>query len=326
MLTSKSGPVTFSVIPNPLTGVRVALSFKVALAHCVFARLQGQNYAEGAPKGTEAACLAFALWLRVNNALCGDPIAAKKSKVGSTVCGAHNGHFTISWEVKGTLSAARKSLKTALMNLKPAAVSGTYGNCMRSIGLQIKKDAFNAAVKQFVTAISGGVSCWVTGNIKVADGKKTNKETGAVTIVRAQTKADDVVKVLAKALSPGAAKSPQKAGEEISKCDLGPRTRIAVSGWSAWVLADYIKSKLQGVQVVIADDGVVTGLKASQLAKLKKGVDAFIASKHGKIPAPALGGVLAYLASSSASLGYPDIVALSKVSVAEIKSALHKNL
>ena len=139
-------------------------------------RLNGSWYCDCLPSGAEEACAFYALYLNVRKALCGDPSAMKASKIADVSCGASNGHAFMSWQVKGTGSAVRKSLGIAVRALKPGSVYSAYQHCIRQIGGKPNRDNFNWAANEVLSAAKRGVMCGVIGKIKLGGANKTPKK------------------------------------------------------------------------------------------------------------------------------------------------------
>jgi hypothetical protein len=315
-MEQSAGKVSVCVIPTKLVGdVAVSLSFKMDLEGCALCCLTGCMRCAcegGVPVGADEAAAAYALYLHVSNALCGDPVAAQKSKVGAVCCGSHNGAFVMSWKMKGVLSHVRKALGIAIKNLTPGKLFGTYANCMRAAGHRPNKEAFNEAAHQLVAGINAGVDCCVVGAIKT-DAEKLKA----------------TVDVLKSKVNPGTAGTPRAANKSAVKCTHDSNVEVKVSGWAAFVLSDVVRSQMKGVVPAMCNKSVIIPMKASSwesaAAKLKSKSSDYIKLKYGKLK-DSMGDVLAYLAASNAALSCADLKKLSKVKEADVISSLKAGL
>lgn len=183
MIESKKGNISLFLQRTPLVAdVAVCMSFAAKCSGCTLNKLISGGCGGCAtlappdkkcpepvlcfPEGSEESCLCYALYLVVKSALCGDPLATAKSKVGSAYCGFNNGSFFICWRVKGTGSAVRKSLGIALKSLNPAKYYSVYDHCMKSLGKKSDRSHFTYVANALVKNIKDEISCGVVGNIK----------------------------------------------------------------------------------------------------------------------------------------------------------------
>jgi hypothetical protein len=316
MIEAKKGNVNIYIQSTKLAGdVAVCICFDMNINSCCLNRLNcGWSYCDCNPSGIEEACVVYATYLNVNNLLCGDPVAMKSTKVGSTRCGSHNGHFFISWKVKGTVSAVRKSLGIALKGLVPSKLYSTYTHCARSVGCKVDRATFNWAADEVLKAIKSGVQCGVVGNIK-ADKEKVEK----------------IVQIISKKLNPGTSATPKTKPSGHTQCDHKNVVDVKVSGWAAYVVKDYIMSKAKGVVPLICNKSLMIMMKQnswdSLSSKLKIQSSDHIKARYGKV-GPELGNVMAYLAISSGSVSCVDVKPLLQgiITAAQVTSVVKEAL
>lgn len=319
MIESKNDKVNIYIQPTTYLGdVAVGVCFKASLNACVLGALNGLCNCTCLPPGSEEACAAYALYLAVADKLCGNPLAAKNSKVGRVDVGYHNGCLVFTWKMKGTVSHVRKALGMAVSALKPGSLYSLYGHCMRRLNGKVKKEHFNDAAKKLLAGINQGVVCCVIGKIKLG---KTNAD--------AKTKVDDMAQKINNKLSPGKIGTPQAENKEHGSCDHSSLTELKVSGWQAYVVKDYIKSKARGVEPLMTNNSVLVPMKESSYnslkKRIKKQVGVFVNQKYSKLGSEC-GPVLAYLALASSSLSCTDAKKLCGVKSSDIVSALNSNL
>lgn len=197
LIEAKKQNISLFIKRTPLVGdVAVSISFNAKLNGCTLASLKsgvscsctttiktkdkkGNEVEENVscfPAGSEETCLCYAQYLVIQNALCGDPLATARTKVGSVDCGLNNGKFFICWRVKGTGSAVRKSLNFAIKSLNPAKYFSVYDYCVKSLGRKSNRDHFNYVADLLVSSIKSELCCGVVGNIKT--GAPTKKGAG----------------------------------------------------------------------------------------------------------------------------------------------------
>lgn len=189
MIESKKGNISLFLQRTPLVAdVAVCISFTAKCSGCTLNKLISGGCGgcttltppdkkcpepiQCFPEGSEESCLCYALYLVVRSALCGDPLATAKSKVGSVDCGFNNGSFFICWRVKGTGSAVRKSLGIALKSINPAKYYSVYDHCMKSIGRKSDRSNFTYVANALVKNIKDEIVCGVVGNIKTHSAPK----------------------------------------------------------------------------------------------------------------------------------------------------------
>lgn len=337
MIEAKKKNVSIFIQPTKLTGdVAVCLSMNLKVNGCCINKLYSGLSCKSHPSGLELSNVAYAMYLNVNHLLCGDPLAMKSSKVGNTVCGSHNGMFFISWKVKGTISAVRKSLGIALKGLTPGKLYSSYQQINRSLNLTPKyeevdgeieevvgsapnREEFNWAAQEIISSIkNNGVCCGVVGNINLG---KTASEHGK--------KVDEMLDVLVKKLNPGEVSGKKTKPQDGKSCNHDEAV-IKVSGWSAYLLKDYIMAKARGVVPVICDKEIIVPVKKSSWdslsSKLKAAASDYVKLRYSKV-GKELGNVMAYLAISNGSVSCVDVKSLLKgVTTEQVTSAIKSAL
>jgi len=319
MVKVKQGKVSLFVNSvNILGDVAVSICFNANLKGCVLSRLNGSGNCDCLPEGTEDACAAYALYLAVEDKLCGNPLATKQSKVGKVQVGQHNGCLFFTWNMKGTVSHVRKSISMAISALKPGSLYSLYGHCMRKLGVKLVREHFNSAANKLLSGINQGIDCCIIGKIKL--GKTAEEE---------KKKASDMLQKISNKLSPGSVATPRVESKEGSACDHKNTTELKVSGWQASVVKDYIMSKARGVEPIICNKSLLIPMKESTYevvkAKWKNQLSLFVQQKYKKL-GNECGPVLAYLAVSNAALSCEDAEKLCNASAATIESAIRNNL
>lgn len=313
MLEGKKDNITLAIARTSLVGdVAVGISWKVALSSCTFNKLKGSCYCTDCfPELSEEACVCYAVYLTVRNGLCGDPLATARSKVGSVNCGYHNGEFSISWKVKGTGSAVRKSLGIALKYLVPEKLYSVYQHCVKEAGGKSSREVFNYAAANVIKALKDGVHCFTVGNIKLVKKDDNGKEVDAVDIA-------DMLSVLNKKLSIGSVSGDKKAPSGHVDCNHAGYTEIKVAGWGTCILADYISAKVKGLTPTIYNKSIMLPVDEKKWKsfseKIKKQVKDFVAQKYSKL-GNELPGIIAYMIVSHGAVGCRDAHAVVKSGV-----------
>ncbi len=317
MIESKKEGLSIFIEPTKLVGdVAVGICFPLNCNGCAFNRLCGNAGCPNQcyPVGAEEAALGYSLVLAVRQALCGDPLAVAKSKVGSVEGVAHNGMIGINWKVKGTGSAIRKSIGLAIKALDPARVFPAYTRCVKHLGGSPSKETFAYIADVASKSVKSSLTVGILGNTKV------NKEG-----------LDAMLEVLAKKHDPSAVKGTKTKPSEHVACDHPEHTEVKVAGWQSAVLADYIRSKVRGLDPMLCDKHLLLPIKSSQwdtlAAKLKKGVKDFSQAKYAKV-GDDLPAVFGYLTLSSGQLCVSDVKSAvsNKLSASSIEAAILKSL
>lgn len=317
MIESKKGGLSIFLESTKLVGdVSVGLCFELACNGCAFNRLCGVSdcASQCFPLGAEEAALGYALASAVRQVLCGDPLAVSKTKVGSVECVAHNGHLGLNWKVKGTGSAIRKSLGMALKVLDPAKMFPAYSRYIKQLGGSPDKDSFNYVADAAAKAIKSDLTIGILGNTKL-DNDTINA----------------MLEILSKKHNVSSTKGSKSKPAGHSACDHSNLSEVKISGWSSAVLADYIRSKVKGLDPILCDKHLLLPIKDSQwktlAAKLKKGVKDFAQAKYAKV-GDNLPAVFGYLTMSSGQLCASDVKSAvnNKLSASSIESAILKGL
>lgn len=319
MFESKKGKVNVCVkTTNFLGDVAICLCFKLELNGCVMNRLKGAGHCDCLSKGCAEACAAYALYLAVADKLCGNPLAAKNSKVGRVDVGYHNGHLFFTWKMKGVVSHVRKALGVAVSALKPGSLYSLYSHCMRNVGGKANKEHFNNAANKIINGLNQGVDCCIVGKINMG---KTASDSN--------TKVSDMAEKINKKLNPGSAGSPRSEYDDGKKCDHKTMTELNVSGWKAYVVRDYIMSKARGVEPLMCNKSLLVPMKSSSYEalknRIKKQVDTFVNQKYSKL-GEECGPVLAYLAIANSCLSCADSKQLCRVKSSEVINAIKSNI
>ncbi len=317
MIESKKGGLTIFVDHTKLVGdVSVGVCFSLACNGCAFNRLCGSSGCPSHcfPAGSEEAAMGYSLALAVRQSLCGDPLAVSKSKVGSVECVAHNGMFGINWKVKGTGSAIRKSIGLAIKALEPAKVFPAYSRCIKQLGGSPNKESFTYVAEAVAKDIKSNLVVGIVGNTKVD-----------------KAALDAMIEVVAKKHNTSMPKGSKSKPAEHTPCDHDSFTEVKVSGWSAAVLADYIRNKVKGLDPMLCDKFLLLPIKDAQWktlsAKLKKGVKDFAKAKYDKVGND-LPAVFGYLTLASGQLCASDVKSAinNKLSASSIEAAILKGL
>lgn len=326
MLEATHSNLSIFVERTGLVGdVAVALSFECKLSPCCLIKLQCCCGCECFPQGSEEACVAYSLYLAVNAALCGDPLATSKSKVASVACGYNDGEFVISWKVKGTGSAVRKSLGIALKQLAPSKTYATYSRCVKEVGGKADREAFNAAAENVLKAIKGSVQCGVVGAIKTHKvDPATKKETVALDL-------KEMLSILHKKLPQDSVEGKKSPNKEHRPCSHEDKSEVKVTGCDAYFLKDYVSSKVRGVEPIICDKVLLVPLKPSMWEtlskKLKQTVGDYVEAKYAKVKND-LHTIIAYMILSKAECGVGSVAKLvkSEMKAGDVTRALTKAL
>ena len=295
-----------------VSDVVVSVSFKTNCSGCCLNKLKSNYQCECFPKGSEESCLAYSMYLLVNNALTGDPLAVSKSKSSCVQCGCNNGTFFITWKVKGTGSAVRKSLGMALKQMNPAKLYSMYANCVKHCGGKPDRESFNYVVDKFVKSMKDSVHCGVIGNIK------TEKKDGNKTVPALDLPA--MLEVLAKKVNLSDADTPKSESKNHKDCDHSTSTELKVSGWEATVVKDYIDSKARAQIARVCDKYVLVNMHPNKwdtmATKLKDRLKDHIKQKFAKLDTDNnLAPLLGYMMLSDATGSCMDAKQMIKKNV-----------
>jgi hypothetical protein len=324
MLEVKKNNITLLTERTSLVGdVAVNISFKSKVNSCCLNKLRGgwscempdaKDEKHCFPAGSEEACVAYALYSVVNNALCGDPVATSKSKVGSVNCGAHNGHFFICWKVKGTGTAVRKSIGIALKCLIPDKMYAVYQQCIREIGRKPDRDVFNYVADSIGKDIKDDVRIAVVGNIK------TTKEV-----------MQSIIDVLVKKLVHQPTKGVKTKPSGHKECNHSHLTEIKTTGWSTFVTRDYIAAKLKGINPQICDKYILLPMQQAKWdvhrGKLKSSIKDYVAARYAKAK-DNMSAIMGYIMIANAYCSSYDVSSMLKADIkpADVEKAISSTL
>lgn len=323
MLEGKAGGLSVFIASTKLVGnVAVSLCFPMHVNGCSLAKMgaggQGccSNSSESGcfPSGSEESAVCYSLYLMVNQVLCGDPLATSKTKVSSVTCCGHNGLFSINWNVKGTVSAVRKSVGLALRVLNPSKMYAIYSKLVRELGGTPKKESFAYVASEAAAAIKSNLTVGIVGNIN-AD----------------KAKLDGMLDVLKKKHAVSAVEGSKTKPSDHKECDHSNYAEAKTLGWASAVLSDYLRFKVRGLNPTLCDKHLLLPMKQSAYEtlakKVKDGVKTYVAAKYTKI-GDNLGVVFGYMTLSSGALCACDVKSMinAKVSAASVESAITKSL
>lgn len=304
MLEAKKGGLSLFMERTPLASdVAVSICFEANANNCILNRLNGglTCISNCYPKGAEEACVCYAMFLMVKGVLCGTPEASAKSKVSDVVCGHHDGQFSLSWKVKGTGSAVRKSLGLALKCLHPGKMFAIYSRLVKSLDMSPKRDTFDYVANELAESIRKDTCCGVIGNIKL------KKEI-----------LDKMMEVLPKKHSPSAVSGKKTKPSEHKPCDHSEWEEVKVSGWKMGIVKDFLSNKLMGVQLSPQDKGLLVVWPKKQfetaMDKMKKTAGDFVAAKYTKV-GDELCNVMGYSLLANAVVCAHEVKALLKASL-----------
>jgi hypothetical protein len=317
MEVKKSG-LTLYVRPTKLVGdASVSMSFPTLVDGCTLNKLVNNGsscLSECYPTGSEYSAVCFALYLMVNQQLVGDPLAVSKSKVNSVVCGVNNGHFFINWNVKGTVSAVRKSIGLALKVLNPGKIFSLYSRLVKMLGGQVNKDEFAYVAAEVAKSAKVDLLVTVVGNVKAT-----------------KEKLEKMLTVLSNKHNVSNVDGTKTKPATHIACSHVDFVELKVSGWQAVAAAEFLKSKIRGLTITVCDKYLLLPMKQSnydtQVKKLKGYVSDYVKLKYGKLKDDA-GDVFAYMGSSSGMMGAYDVRTAinNKLSTPTVIAAINKVL
>ena len=318
MIEEKKSGLTVYAAPTKTVGdVVISLCFPLEANGCTLSKLingSSSCSSECFPSGSEEACIGFSLYLAVRQSLCGTPLAVSKSKVGSVGCGVHDGMFFINWKVKGTVSAARKSIGIALKNMNPGKLNSSYTRCIRVVGGKPSKETFSYVSDEATKGINKDLVIGIVGNIKID-----------------KPKLKDLVETVHKRISAESAGGSKSKPSDHVECDHSNFTELKISGWSSAVASDYIQFKIRGLVPAVYNKYLLLNIKNAQWdtmsKKIKKGVKDFVSAKYSKVSTD-LAQVLSYLYLSSDMICASDArnILSGSINASSLESAINKYL
>lgn len=326
MLEGKKDNLSLFIDSTPLVGdVAVCICIKTKLNSCCLNKLLGSCGCNCFPAGSEEACLCYSIYLHVRNVLCGNPLAASKSKVADVQCGVNNGSFFLCWKVKGNGSVVRKSLGIALKALDPAKMYSGYSFCVKEAGGSADREAFNHVADEMIKSINSHVHCGVVGNIKLEKtDPNTKKKVPAIDI-------HAMLEVLQKKINVSKVDGKKSKPSDHKPCDHSECVELKSNGINAFIIKDFISAKIRGLNPVICDQYVLLNIIPSKwntaANKIKAQVKDYAQQKYSKL-GDNLSGVLGYLMLASASVSCQDVQHMLKSGIkgSDVEKALNNVL
>jgi hypothetical protein len=317
MIEEKKGGLSVFIAPTKTVGdVVISMCFELDADGCTLSKLNGcgsECSSHCFPSGSEEACLAYSLYSTVKQVLAGNALAVSKTKVGDVKCGVHDGMFFINWKVKGTVSAARKSLGMALKCMTPAKMWPVYSRCVKMLKSSPKKETFAYVADAAAKSIKNNLHVAIIGNIK-AD----------------KAKLKDLVETVSKRLNAESSPGNKTKPADHTACDHTHLTELKISGYSSLLVSDYLQNKIKGLNPMVFNKKLILMMKPAQwetmTKKLKSGVKDFVATKYMKVAD--LGEVLGYYGLSSGVLCANDAHSMlnGQLSASTLESAINKYL
>lgn len=317
MIEEKKGGLSVFIAPTKTVGdVVVSMCFALDADGCTLSKLNGcgsECSSHCFPAGSEESCLAYSLYFTVKQTLAGNALAVSKTKVGDVKCGVHDGMFFINWKVKGTVSAARKSLGMALKCMAPAKMWPTYSRCVKMLKMSPNKDTFSYVAEAATKSIKDDLHVGIVGNIK-AD----------------KAKLKDLVETVSKRLNADSVSGTKTKPSGHTECDHSHLTELKISGYSSLLISDYLQHKIKGLNPMVFNKKIILMMKPAQwqtmTKKLKTGVKDFVATKYMKVAD--LAEVLGYYGLSSGVLCSSDVRSMlsGQLSASSLESAINKYL
>jgi hypothetical protein len=196
-------------------------------------------------KGSEEACLAFALFEAVVEKLVKSPLEVSKSRVSSLSCRVIEDRLVISWSCQGTGSSLRKTCALAASVLQPHRFSGKFAENMRALtGKPGQRSDFNYAVRKAIDGLKKGIEITAVGKITTTNDKL--KDILGVVSSKFSALAHDVPD----------AKSSNAPEHKSANID-SKVGHVKSNGAAAIAIADYIRSNSNGMGVDIENHGIV---------------------------------------------------------------------
>jgi hypothetical protein len=255
----------------------------------------------------ESSALAAALFHFIKIKFTGSPADAASHKVDSMTCAAHGENFVISWNTQGSGTAIKKTIGTALKNLKPGSLFTSYSSYIRMLGHKPQRPQFLMIANKMIAAINSSIEFVIIGKFSASLTQKVIYD-GVVNKFQKSDKLE------------GAAAIEQREKFEINypflKCSNGAEAIIV----SEYIRHNKIATVVCGSEVAVYSTSIDTvKSKLGDSAKIKDYVKNKI-TKLGEI-APQL---IAYHANSSAYGAASDILKLFKED--KFAAILDKNL
>jgi hypothetical protein len=291
----------------------VAISFDTKVNGCCLSKLKSSGACDCFPSGSEETCLCYAMFLAVQETLCGSPLAVKKSKVSSVQCGVADGSFVISWCTKGNLSSVRKTVGMAFKKLTPSKYFTPYSHCVRLSGGQPTRETFNHCAAKLNSAMSSAMHIGVCGAIN------TDKK-----------KLEEALDVMESKFDPSAVEGKKAEPKGHKPCDHSSMTEIRCKGWPLFVTKDYIESKMPGRNIQACGSYLLLNIKPAQWStatkKLKDMAGDYVKQKYTKL-GDDLGPVLGYMMLRDAVCAVQDVKPAARgVSGSQLEKAIKDSL
>jgi hypothetical protein len=316
MIEEKKGGLSVFIAPTKTVGdVVISMCFALDANGCTLSKLNGcgsECSSHCFPAGSEEACIAYSLYATVKQVLAGNALAVSKTKVGDVKCGLHDGMFFINWKVKGTVSAARKSLGIALKCMTPAKMWPVYSRCAKMLKSTPKKESFSYIADATAKSIRDNLQVGIVGNIK-AD----------------KTKLKDLVETIHKRLNAESPSGTKSKPTDHTECDHSHLTELKAAGYGSLLISDYLQHKVKGLNPNIFNKKIIIMMKPAQWEtmqkKIKPGVKDFVATKYMKVSTD-LNEVVAYYGLSSGMLSACDVHNMGQLSASNLENAINKYL
>jgi hypothetical protein len=263
--------------------------------------------------GAECAATAFALFESVRDKMIGSPLEVSRSKVSRVDCESIGGEFVISWNTQASFSAIRKTLSLALSCLNAPKLYSKFAENCKLLGCKSDRSVFNDCSNQLTTAIKKEIKFAIISKAKVDDAKL--KDLVAKVAVK-----------LPKQETLSGAKKPEKHPEHKHEYPV-----VKVTGVSAVVVADYIRSKSGGMGVFVFGNEVVIYNKSwstkQKSLNTTNRIGDYVRQKYEKLGKD-FPNVLAYVAISQGSGNTSTAAKIikSKPTPSSMKELLKKSL
>lgn len=285
----------------------ISIGFKSNASGCCLCKMLSQTTHECRPEGTEEMLICYSMYMFVNQALSGNPLAVSKSKVASVNCVAGNGQFSITWNTKGNLSAVRKSVGIALKVMNPAKMYSVYSKLAKDQGIAPIKEVFNYVAEKVRAAMASELLIMVVGPVK-SDPAKLK----------------DLLGVLANKKNLSAIDGEKKKPTDYVECNHQNYTVLKSKGWQAAIMSDFLRERIRGLNPIMCDDSLLLNIKPqtweSLSKKLKEHTNDFVKAKYSKL-GDTLGVPLAYVYSRVVPVY--DLLELSNIKLQDVIKALN---
>jgi hypothetical protein len=209
--------------------------------HCLNALKYNMPCDHSTHKGSEHSALLFSVFECIRDKFIGSPLELMKSRVSHVNCNLQNGQMVISWNTQGSMSSLRKTISLALSCLSPQKLFSKYSENMKLISGKSNRGEFGTCANDLIASIKKEICISVVGKINI-----DNKKLKAVS--------DSVYKKLP-ASEPISSKDTEQIPKNDEYVEIYPS--IKASGISAVAVADYIRNKAGGMNVLVNSDSVI---------------------------------------------------------------------